>query len=284
MSRVYIFIAAILCVLPVFAIVSCASPDIHITSFQVTPSSITAGQTALLEWNVTGATAVTINNGLGGQPQYGSLEVKPGQTTAYILTANNSSRSSQSTVILTVNQPPSSEAASRTQTLLISALDTQELIRHIGEQVRVEGDVTYISSWLPDRLSGLGTSQPWTFMFFMKDIWEGAANNAGSEGEYCPECWRDYTSQFRVIIKPENLPLLLPVLNDNFGGGFSLQDQWLIISAMDSRFVYMPSSLWSHGFVAQVPTHVVVQGEIVNYLSAPAIYLTQPGQISFSQP
>ncbi len=284
MSRAYVLIAAIIFILPFFASVSCAPPDIHITSFQVTPSSITAGQTALLEWNVTGATAVAINNGLGGQSQYGSIEVKPDQTTTYILSANNGSRSSQSTVILTVTQPAPSEAPLTVQTPLISALDTREILRHLGEQVRIEGDVTYISSWLPDRLSGLGTSQPWTFMFFMKDVWEGAADNAGSEGEYCPECWRDYTSQFRVIIKPENLPVLLPVLNSYFGGGFNLEGQWLIPGATDARLVYVLSPLWSHGFVAQVPTHVVVQGEIANYLSAPAIYLTQPGQLSFSQP
>ncbi|MGD0854521.1 MAG: hypothetical protein ABSA18_01775 [Dehalococcoidia bacterium] len=284
MSRVYILIAAILCMLPVFTIVSCAPPDINITSFQVIPSSILAGQTVVLKWDVSGAKSITIDNGLGEQPASGSIEIKPAQTTTYKLTAKNGNKSVESSIILTVNVPTTSPTTATEQVPSISALDTQELIRHIGEQVRVEGDVTYISSWLPDRLSGLGTSQPWTFMFFMKDVWEGAANNAGSEGEYCPECWRDYTSQFRVIIKPENLPVLLPILNNNFGGGFSLQDQWLIIGAADSRFVYIPSSLWSHGFVAQVPTHVVVQGEIVNYLSAPAIYLTQPGQISFSQP
>jgi len=281
MSRVCVLIAAIFCILPVFANVSCASPDIHITSFQVTPSSITAGQTALLEWNVTGATVVTINNGLGGQPQYGSTEVKPGQTTTYILTANNSSKSSQSTVTLTVNLPPASSSPTTVQIPAISALDTRDLLKHLGEQVRIEGDVTYISSWLPTRFRGFGTSQPWAFMFFMKDVWEGAADNAGT-GEYCPECWRDYTSQFRVIIKPENLPVLLPMLNSNFG--FILQEQWLIIGATQGRLIFLPNQIWSHGFVAQAPVHVVVQGQIVNYLSAPAIYLTQPGQISLSQP
>ncbi|MCX6006208.1 MAG: hypothetical protein NTZ34_02985 [Chloroflexi bacterium] len=284
MSRIYVLIAAILCMLPVFAIVSCVSPDINITSFQVTPSSITAGQTALLQWNVTGASAVTINNGLGGQSQYGSLEVKPDQTTTYILTASNGSRSVQSTVSLTVNAPATSSIPSSPQILSISAVDTQVLLHHLGETVRVEGDVTYISSWLPTRVSGQGTSRPWTFMFFMKDVQEGAANNAG-DGEYCPDCWRDYTSQFRVIITPGNLPLLLPVLNNYFGGGFSLQDQGLIIGATrEGRLVYMPSPFWSYGYVAQIPVHVTVQGELVNYDAAPAIYLTQPGQLSFRLP
>jgi hypothetical protein len=287
MRRVSFWIIAGLCFFSFLPAFSCVSPEINITSFQVIPSSITAGQAASLQWNVSGATAITISGGPGQQPPYGKLEVQPAQTTTYTLTANNDGRSAQSSVTLTVTAPLATmapSAPSPVQILTVSALDTQGLLSHMGETVRVEGDVTYISSWLPTRYRGLGTSQPWTFMFFMQDVWDGAANNAGA-GEYCPDCWRDYTSQFRVIITPGNLTSLLPVLNSYFGGGFSLQDQGLIIGATrDGRLIYMPSPFWSYGFVAQVPVHVTVQGEIVNYLSAPAIYLTQPGQIHFGQP
>jgi hypothetical protein len=283
MRRVCAWIIAILCVVPVFLVGSCITPDNYITSFRVTPSSITAGQTALLEWNVTGASTVTINNGPGEQPPYGKFEVQPTQTTTYTLIAKNGSRLAQSSVTLTVNAPPASSVPLATPMLTISALDTQGLLRHLGETVRVEGDVTYISSWLPTRVRAQG-SQPWTFMFFMKDVQDGAANNAG-DGEYCPDCWRDYTSQFRVIITPGNLPSVLPALNNYYGGGFSLQDQGLIIGATrEGRLVYVPSPFWNYGYVAQIPIHVIVQGELVNYDAAPAIYLTQPGQILFSQP
>jgi hypothetical protein len=284
MRRVSFWIIAGLCVFSFILTGSCISPEINITSFQVVPSSITAGQTASLQWNVSGVTGVTISEGPGQQPSYGNVEVQPTQTTTYILTAKNAGKTAQSSVTLTVTAPPAVSVPTLAPVITISALDTQSLLNHMGETVSVEGDVTYISSWLPTRLRGLGTSQPWTFMFFMEDVWEGAANNAGA-GEYCPDCWRDYTSQFRVIITPGNLPSLLPVLNSYFGGGFSLQDQGLIIGATrEGRLLYMPSPFWSYGYVAQAPVHVTIQGEIVNYLSAPAIYLTQPAQISFSQP
>jgi hypothetical protein len=284
MRRVSFWTIAIIGILSIFPVYSCVSPEINIANFQVIPSSITTGQTASLQWNVTGATEITISGGPGQQPPYGKFDVQPQATTTYTLSAKNSGRSAQSSVTLTVAAPSAPPVPAPTPAITISALDTQGLLSHMGETVRVEGDVSYISSWLPTRFRGLGTSQPWTFMFFMKDVWDGAANNAGA-GEYCPDCWRDYTSQFRVIITPGNLASLLPVLNSYFGGGFSLQDQGLIIGATrGGRLIYVPNPFWSYGFVAQVPVHVAVQGEIVNYLSAPAIYLTQPGQISFGQP
>jgi hypothetical protein len=280
MRWVCVLITAFVCILPPFTIASCTSPDINITNFQVVPSSIAAGQTAVLKWDVTGANTISIDNGLGVQPSSGSVEIKPTQTTGYKLTAKNSNKSVESSVMLTVNVPPASATTKTEEVPVLSALDTQELIRNIGKQVRVKGDVTYISSWMPTRLRGFGTSSPYVFMFFMKDVQEGAADNAG-DGEYCPECWRDYTSQFRVIITPENLPALFPMLNSNFG--FVFQEQWPTIGATAGRLVFIPNQMWSHGYVAQSPVHVTVEGQLTNYLSAPAIYLTRPGQLTLSQ-
>ncbi|MBN1376187.1 MAG: hypothetical protein JXA01_08540 [Dehalococcoidia bacterium] len=278
MGRFYILIAMIICIFPACIVVADGPSHININSLQVIPSMIEAGQPAVLSWNVTGAVSVTINNGLGERPASGSIEVNPQQTTTYILTAKNGGTPVESSVILTVTERVSPPAAEQIPTL--SALDTQGLLKHQGEQVLVEGDVTYISSWLPTRLRGLGTGRPWTFMFFMEDIMEGAADNAGV-GEYCPECWRDYTSHFRVIITPERLPLLLPALNSYFGGGLIVEEQWLIVGATDEgRLVYVPSQLWNFGFVAQSPVHIGIKGKIDNYLTAPAIYLTDAGQIS----
>ncbi|RPJ63770.1 MAG: hypothetical protein EHM12_01460 [Dehalococcoidia bacterium] len=280
MRWVCVLVAVFLCILPAFTIASCTSPDINITNFQVIPSDITAGQSAVLKWDVTGANSITIDNSPGVQPASGSVEIKPMQTTSYKLTAKNSSKSAESSVILTVNDPPFSATTTPEAVPVLSALDTQGLIRHIGKQVRVEGDVTYISSWIPTRLRGFGTSSPYIFMFFMKDVQEGAADNAG-DGEYCPECWRDYTSQFRVIITPENLPALFPMLNSNFG--FVFQEQWPTIGATTGRLVFMPNQMWSHGYIAQSTVHVTVVGQLTNYLSAPAIYLTNPGQLTLSK-
>jgi len=82
-----------------------------IASFTATPSSITAGQPSSLSWSVTGATTVSINNGVGTVSSTGSSIVSPTQTTAYALTAANSTGSTTAVVTVTVTtatstQPP----------------------------------------------------------------------------------------------------------------------------------------------------------------------------------
>ncbi|MGP8245354.1 MAG: CAP domain-containing protein [Bryobacteraceae bacterium] len=82
-----------------------------IASFTAAPSNITVGQAATLSWSVTGATAVTISNGVGTVSSVGSSMVSPGQTTTYTLTATNSSGNNTAAVTVTVTaaagaQPP----------------------------------------------------------------------------------------------------------------------------------------------------------------------------------
>jgi pSer/pThr/pTyr-binding forkhead associated (FHA) protein len=58
--------------------------------FRVVPSMIAPGNCAQLEWGkVENATSATIEPGLGGVGTPGTLEVCPGATTKYVLTANN---------------------------------------------------------------------------------------------------------------------------------------------------------------------------------------------------
>jgi hypothetical protein len=55
--------------------------------FTATPATISRGQAALLTWNVMGATLVMIDSGVGAQPPSGAIEVRPQETTTYLLTA-----------------------------------------------------------------------------------------------------------------------------------------------------------------------------------------------------
>lgn len=55
--------------------------------FTATPATIRAGQSALLSWRVSNATAVAIDQGVGSVSGSGSVSVSPGVTTTYILTA-----------------------------------------------------------------------------------------------------------------------------------------------------------------------------------------------------
>jgi len=253
--------------------------DIYITNFEVTPNPITEGETAILHWNVTGATTIKINNGIGDVSSYGNSEIKPGQTTEYILSANNRSMSIQKSVTLVVNPRPVSAAPQQIKLPVISATDTENLLSNKGKEVQVEGDATYVSSWLPDRFTGQGTTFPWTFMFFMQNIWEGFADNANPGGNCSPECWRDYTRFFRAIIKPEFLPDFYAYLPN----GYFVKAQMPILRGGGAGSTQWNSStgapLSTAGFTVQKPYHILMQGTIEGYLSAPAIYLTNVNQI-----
>lgn len=96
------------------------NPAPVITSFTATPSVITAGQSATLSWNVSGATSLSIDNGIGSVAATALKSVTPAQTTTYKLTATNSSGSTTATITVTVNtiardtQPPTAPAVTST--------------------------------------------------------------------------------------------------------------------------------------------------------------------------
>ena len=73
-----------------------------IVSFSSDLDSLIAGQTATLSWEVSGATAIAIDQNIGSVPPYGSVEVSPAETTTYTLTATNSAGSDTAEVTITV--------------------------------------------------------------------------------------------------------------------------------------------------------------------------------------
>jgi uncharacterized protein YkwD len=76
-----------------------------IAFFSASPSAIASGQSAMLSWSVSGATSLTIDNGVGNVSGLTSMSVSPGQTTTYTLTASNSAGSATARVTVTVNAP-----------------------------------------------------------------------------------------------------------------------------------------------------------------------------------
>jgi hypothetical protein len=61
-----------------------------INSFSASPAIISAGKSAVLSWNVSNATKVSINPSIGTVSSTGSATVTPSRTTNYTLTARNS--------------------------------------------------------------------------------------------------------------------------------------------------------------------------------------------------
>jgi PKD repeat protein len=78
-----------------------ATPPVVVT-FSASPTEIKTGESATLLWNVTGATSVTIDQGIGDVTVADTKTVSPTKTTTYTLTANNSAGTKTESVTLTV--------------------------------------------------------------------------------------------------------------------------------------------------------------------------------------
>jgi len=74
-----------------------------ISSFTATPSSISLGQSVTLSWNVTGATSLTLDNGIGSVTGLTTKMVVPAVTTKYTLTASNTSSTVTASTTVTVS-------------------------------------------------------------------------------------------------------------------------------------------------------------------------------------
>lgn len=74
-----------------------------INSFNASPSPVSPGATSMISWNVSGATTISINQGIGNVALTGSRTVTPGATTVYILTATNAAGSSTATAEVAVS-------------------------------------------------------------------------------------------------------------------------------------------------------------------------------------
>jgi hypothetical protein len=85
---------------------SCLALAPVVVSFDASPTVITAGGSATLTWNVSGANSVTIDQGLGTLPPAGSQVISPRVTTVYTLQANNGAGTVSRSAVVTVNQVP----------------------------------------------------------------------------------------------------------------------------------------------------------------------------------
>ncbi len=74
----------------------------EITKFEVNPVSIISGGAAIISWEVSNASSVSINPGFGQTATQGSEKVAPPATTTYTITAGNKAGTSTATLVLTV--------------------------------------------------------------------------------------------------------------------------------------------------------------------------------------
>jgi hypothetical protein len=74
-----------------------------IIEFSNNPSTINSGGTSTLLWNVTGATSVSIDQGIGQVSVAGTREVSPATSTVYTISATNSTGTVTRSAVATVN-------------------------------------------------------------------------------------------------------------------------------------------------------------------------------------
>ena len=95
-----------------------------ISSFTSTPNSSAPGNPVTLAWNVSGATSVSIDNGVGDVTGRSSITVAPVQTTTYTLTASNGSGSTAASVTTTVSSAPTGDTQPPSVPTLVSVTAT----------------------------------------------------------------------------------------------------------------------------------------------------------------
>ena len=114
-----------------------------IVSFSASPPSITAGDSSTLSWNVSGATSVEIDHGVGPVALSGSQSVSPASTTTYLLTAHGPGGDATATATITVN-PATAIIATITYHSYDAASGwvTFQIVNHVGgatlESARVQ--------------------------------------------------------------------------------------------------------------------------------------------------
>ncbi|WP_410509544.1 hypothetical protein RSJ42_04815 [Methanosarcina hadiensis] len=80
--------------------------DMLISSFDASPDSIKPGESAVLDWHVSGVSNVTIEPDIGTVEPAGTLDVSPSATTSYKLTASNGDKEDVAYCTVTVKENP----------------------------------------------------------------------------------------------------------------------------------------------------------------------------------
>jgi peptidoglycan-associated lipoprotein len=129
------------------------NPDLNarpsVLAFSVEPSTIQAGQSATLRWNVTGANSVSIDQGVGQQSSTGTRQVSPNNSTTYTLTATGTNGQSTATTTLTVTSAPAPPPTTTPN------LSIEEMISRQVQDIYFDYDLPEVSGRLSDRRRAL---------------------------------------------------------------------------------------------------------------------------------
>jgi hypothetical protein len=128
-----------------------------ITSFTAAPASISSGQSTALDWQVSGATSLSINNGVGTvSGSTGSTIASPSASTTYTLTATNAAGTSTATASVVVGPPVAAGGPALLFTDLAIATNTGNSDTSHGQTADQDG--AYVTVWGKNLGSSQGSS------------------------------------------------------------------------------------------------------------------------------
>ncbi len=122
----------------------------QVVRFDATPNQITAGQTAQLNWVVSGASSISITPGVGNVALTGSTTVSPATTTTYTLTAVGPTGTITATTTVTVGAAPAGNP---------------QIVRFEGSPLNIQPGQQSTLSWTTQgastvSISGVGSVTP----------------------------------------------------------------------------------------------------------------------------
>jgi hypothetical protein len=147
-----------------------------VASFDTSSPTITAGQEAILQWNVIGADSVSISPGIGTVPSSGTRKVSPETTTTYTVSGNKMSQSTRKSVTITVTGilPSISNFSSNTDSIIAGQSATLSWSVADAMSVSISPDVGTVS------LSGTKGVSPTSTTTYKLTASNGAGNSTAS--------------------------------------------------------------------------------------------------------
>ncbi|MBM3118089.1 MAG: hypothetical protein FJ006_00800 [Chloroflexi bacterium] len=173
-----------------------------INSFDARPPTIAAGESATLSWSVAGATAVSIDQGVGNVALTGSRAVTPSVTIVYTLTATNAAGSSTATAQVIVSGAPSPPPSPSLP--VVNSFTASPPSITVGGSATLSWNVSNATSVTIDQGVGVVASSGTTSVFpaATTTYTLTAANAAGST-----------TASAQVVVSGAPSPSGLPVVN-----------------------------------------------------------------------
>lgn len=108
MRKAWLLVALLLIIPACFPTTAPAPESLPvIIAFKASPDQISSGDSSTLLWNVTGATTVQVDQGIGTVGLAGTQSISPATSTTYTLTASNSIGIVNQSVTISITSTPS---------------------------------------------------------------------------------------------------------------------------------------------------------------------------------